>query len=269
MEVTNSKITPALAEEWLALRYKGQRILKDRQIRKIATAILRNEWRENGATIVFNKQGALIDGQHRLRAIMKAGRTVRSLVVDGVSSTEATFQSIDDSLARAPSDFLQCKHRHNVAAAGKILWHVVNDDFPGQNLKPPVPDLLKVVAPWVDIISNSVARFRLAGRLTGQGSFISFLALYYAHIVQIAAEGVVDGFFDRVGDGVDLAVGNPALALRNRFSIMTNERISVVPARALVLKALHAHLDGKTVRKLSFNSVTEAFPELRLGHGTI
>ena len=271
METSKQKITPALATEWLALRYDGQRIIKERQVQKIATAISRNGWRENGATIVFNRDGDLIDGQHRLHAIVRADRSVWSLVVNNVSSTELTFQSIDDSLARVAGDFLHCKNRHNVAAVGKLLWHVVNNDFPKMRLKPPIADLLKTLTPWVPILSGEsgslVNRFSVCGRMTGQGSFVTFLALYYGYIAEVAPEEVVCGFFDRVIDGVDQGLGSPILALRNRFSAKShgskNERIQDIAARAMIMKALHAHLDGNKINKLSWKSGRESFPELR------
>jgi hypothetical protein len=266
METTAQKITPKLAMEWLALRYDGQRIVKERQVQKLATAISRGEWRENGATIVFNRRGDLIDGQHRLHAIVRADKSVWSLVVNGISNTELTFQSIDDSLARVAGDFLDCKNRHNVAAVGKILWHVVNDDFPKMRLKPPIADLLRTLKPWIPIVSEEILnRVRPAGKLTGQGSFVTFLCLYYIHVTRVAPEEVVLGFFDSVGDGVNQGRGSPVLALRNRFTTERNERLHEHPSRAMIMKALHAYMDGKILKKLSFNSITEPFPELRNG----
>lgn len=47
--------------------------------------MLSGKWELNGATIVFNCDGTLNDGQHRLEAIVKSGVAVQSFVVRGVT----------------------------------------------------------------------------------------------------------------------------------------------------------------------------------------
>ncbi len=55
-------ITPEMALNWLSARPDFQRKVDEKQVRKLAHAIRKNEWRENGATIVFDEKGNLLDG---------------------------------------------------------------------------------------------------------------------------------------------------------------------------------------------------------------
>jgi hypothetical protein len=59
-------------------------------VQQLAGQIQRGEWQLTHQGIAFDEDGVLIDGQHRLAAIVKAGLTVRLTVAHGVRRTAST-----------------------------------------------------------------------------------------------------------------------------------------------------------------------------------
>ncbi len=75
-------ITPFLATEFLAKNYSSNRPLTQSHVKRLSEAILNGEF-IIGDTIKFNRADQLIDGQHRLSAIVKANKPVSMLVIRG------------------------------------------------------------------------------------------------------------------------------------------------------------------------------------------
>lgn len=265
MKVETVKVTPSMARDWLTQIPSLQRRVAQTQVDKIAMAIRRGEWRENGATIVFDKGGKLLDGQHRLSAIVAADKPVYTLVARGVSSGEQTFVTIDDCLPRTLSNFLDCKHVTSVASIGKWLWHSQNDDFPWRRKKPPMADMRKLITPLIEEAEEAVNVTAKASRVVGHGSFLAFIHLHHAEVNPVADTDRLQLFFHKLGDGADLPGGSPVLALRNRFALGHRRHDSPKPivARALVLKAFYAHLDNRKLSRVSWDAEKEVFPALR------
>ena len=79
-------ITPELAAEYLTHNSRNPRKTMNRSvIQKYADDIAAGLWELNGDSIVFDEDGFLKNGQHRLCAIIKAGKPVQTIVVRGVS----------------------------------------------------------------------------------------------------------------------------------------------------------------------------------------
>lgn len=262
MKTEHVKITPSMAEKWLESVPNFQRKIDERQVKKLVMAIERNEWRENGATIVFNSAGQLIDGQHRLTAIAQSGKSVHALVVRNVSNGEATFHTIGDDKPRRVTDFLRCTNSNSVASVMRFIWVVTNGQWPKSHEAIPTADILKLAGEWTDYISNLIQPLSQAGRFTGQTSFIAFLVFYYTKLYPVGSNKSISEFFARVGDGLELKASDPAFRLRQRFLGVSNgKEISRTMAQALILKALNLHLTNQPCGQLRWES-TEEFPKL-------
>lgn len=73
-------ITPEIATCYLS-KNRVNRHISEPRVRAYAYDMMNNAWQLNGEAIRFNKAGDLIDGQHRLSAIIKCGVPVKMLVV--------------------------------------------------------------------------------------------------------------------------------------------------------------------------------------------
>lgn len=98
MRIEEVLVTPEKAVEWLGCNIKRNRpILTDRET-SYAHDMVSGKWIRNGETIKFDTNGKLIDGQHRLRAIVDTGLSIKMDVAYNVP--EDAFKTIDTGAPR-------------------------------------------------------------------------------------------------------------------------------------------------------------------------
>lgn len=84
-------ITPQLAEIYLGKNTHNRNVRKP-VVAKYANDMERGFWNFDGAPIRFSDDGTLLDGQHRLHAIIKSNKAIDLLVVRGLKKeTQATM----------------------------------------------------------------------------------------------------------------------------------------------------------------------------------
>lgn len=110
-------ITPADAAMLLEGN-TGNRPVRPSRVAMLADAIKRGEWMLTHQGIAIAGSGRILDGQHRLLAIIKSGISVQIAVTTGVN--EAAFSAIDVHDKRTNADALQMP-KHQVEAARFIL----------------------------------------------------------------------------------------------------------------------------------------------------
>lgn len=114
-------VTPELASEWLGKNHgnRNQRALK---IDVYARDISDGNWLFTGESVKFDWDGRLIDGQHRLEAIIAAGISVSILIVRGLDP--AVQSVLDTNARRSAADALGFKgvaaHRSYIAKHARI-----------------------------------------------------------------------------------------------------------------------------------------------------
>lgn len=106
VQATVETVTPELAEEWLG-KNLANRGIRSRVIDGYARDMKNGAWQLTGEPIKFSHNGRLLDGQHRLCAVIEAGSAVRMLIVRGLPDSA---QSVMDSGAkRTASDALRLR----------------------------------------------------------------------------------------------------------------------------------------------------------------
>lgn len=115
-------ITPATAIEWLETVKSddgSQRLLKQSHVDWLAKQITDGKWHLNGEPLIFDEEGRLRDGQHRLWAVVQAQKAVECLVVRGVGAD--TFITMDTGVARGGADVLHILGYKNVNTLNAAL----------------------------------------------------------------------------------------------------------------------------------------------------
>lgn len=113
-------ITPQIAE-MLLNGNTGNRRLSEQRVISLAEVMRQGKFKFNGDSIRVSVSGVLLDGQHRLSAIVKSGISQQMLLVTGLP--DDVFNTIDIGAARTTSDFLSIKgidHSMTVAAVSTI-----------------------------------------------------------------------------------------------------------------------------------------------------
>lgn len=79
-------VTPDIAKDIIENHNSNNRSIKKSRVELYAQQMARGEWELNGESIVIDDNGDLKDGQHRLLAVIKSGKTIQMNFVTGVSS---------------------------------------------------------------------------------------------------------------------------------------------------------------------------------------
>ena len=116
-------VSPRQAKIYLASMARNRNI-SDPYVKQYARDMLAGAWREMGDPIRFNEQGQLIDGQHRLQAVIRSGKTIAFTILRNVP--DEWMALIDTGRTRSISNVLQIQGVKNAAllAAATRWLHV-------------------------------------------------------------------------------------------------------------------------------------------------
>lgn len=205
------EVTPKLAELWLRTKNRNRSIHLP-VLAKIKRALEQGRWEINGETIIFDGEGRLIEGQHRLQAVIDTGIALWSLVVHGID--QERFKTMGQGSKRTAGDILGIlgeKNGRNLAAALRWVWRYNN----GQMLNPhPLitdDELAETIYDHREIIL-SIPYGTKPPRLVAPGLVT---ALHY--LCSKRDKALANHFFWSLATGENLDTGNPILVLRNFF----------------------------------------------------
>ena len=117
-------IGPDEAKEILSRNTENNRNLSINSVQTLARAMSNGEWKLNGETIIIDSDGKLINGQHRMSAVIESGQTVPFLICYGVDPS--SFTSIDCGRTRTAGDIFSSAGISNANAAASICNGVLN-----------------------------------------------------------------------------------------------------------------------------------------------
>lgn len=122
-EVVWMTVSPGDAEQMLEAN-EANRNMRARVVNAYARDMLSDRWLTTGETIKIGKSGELLDGQHRLSAIIQSGKTQRMLIVRGLDPD--TRAVIDTGAVRNGGDALRMagmggNNPYALAAAARLL----------------------------------------------------------------------------------------------------------------------------------------------------
>lgn len=111
-------VTPDQATVWLTQNSPHNRKINPHRVASMAEAMLAGQWVDTHQGIAFSPSGVLLDGQHRLRAIIRADVPVRLMVARGVP--EESFGLLDRGQMRSLAQVCPDIDRAVVQAAGYL-----------------------------------------------------------------------------------------------------------------------------------------------------
>lgn len=104
MNFVNMVVSPEQAALWLKGNVRN-RPLANRTVAKYAKEMQAGEWTMTAEAIKFTSGGTLVDGQHRLHAVVAAGVPVMMTIAFGVDDPKA-FEKVDGGKVRNVPDLL-------------------------------------------------------------------------------------------------------------------------------------------------------------------
>ncbi|MFF2189002.1 hypothetical protein [Streptomyces sp. NPDC058155] len=209
------KVTPETAETLLS-QASANRRLDMRQVRALTESILRGEWKLTHQGIAFDETGILLDGQHRLRAIIEANTPVEMLVFEGLPKD--VFSVLDTGKRRSAADTLYSTGAKYLPLLSSTIRHVLlfktmpNDRWSGARARVSNDRILAAYNEDKDRYEEAVT----IGRELSKHLFASptAAALGYFVTTEAAPAADIDEWISGLKSGASLDSGDARLALR-------------------------------------------------------
>ena len=117
-------VTPDFAKSVMKNRNFVNRSVNEMRVKKYARDMTNNNWQIGNDDICFYEDGSLANGQHRLKAVIKANKSVLMIFKFGVSPAAAV--SLDEGRSRSVQNSLHAQGitdilKRHVSAAGYVL----------------------------------------------------------------------------------------------------------------------------------------------------
>ena len=261
------KITPKIAKRLLENTTPAlQRRLDRRQVFAISTAMSNGTFLDNGDTIRQDQHGNIIDGQHRLNAIIEANFTLETIFVKGLATK--TIHTIDmHAKARTLTDVLEISHKTtykygtSIAATVKFINSFNMGSFSAS------PAFLKsrrqaitstYFLQWVNDNPKIIDFVGETMRLRGNGDKLLKASVFCGlkWILDGYNKPEADKFFQMFSDGIGVNVKSPIYILRKKILATkfsdTRRRAHLTQTELIFcfIKSWNNYLDGVTITRM-------------------
>ena len=254
-------VTPEIAADWLAKNIKN-RTMDDRHVRWLAEQMKAGRWQLNGETIVLGAYGELLDGQHRLAAVVMSNTSIVSLVA--YNAERDSFKTMNTGKRRSVSASLGILGERDIHALASVIgmyrrWE--RAQMTGYIGSLTVDEAVDTLADHPDLREAVKVAGRIRKRLPINGTAA---ALCWYIITRKHPEDSGE-FFDALASGVGLEDGDPVLLLRDRIIANNTAKMKMTAEEvaALTIKAWNYWRVGRKVHQLAWRPRGgETFPEV-------
>jgi hypothetical protein len=264
MTMDIERITPTKAKDILENLNNNNRKLRQNVVERYTRDMKSNNWHSTGDPIRFDKSGNLLDGQHRLAAIIESKKPLTAIVIRNVDSE--SVHHIDTGAKRSFADALMLRGYKDVnQLAATIRWILQYEQGEILSRKSPT------IAEMLNFLDNNPEVLRSAEFVRRKVPYFG-LRTVLAGIHYFSNKnmpGEAEAFFITLRDGEDIKKNHPVHTLRTWLlrGMMTSKRPIPVVTQAVVIKAWNAYIEGREVGKLAFRpggKNAEKFPEIRV-----
>jgi hypothetical protein len=256
------ELSPDLAAQLLELNVANWPISTP-QVKKLAKAMAKKDWRLTGQTIVISWADVLMNGQHTCKAVIDSGETVYVAVAYGVD--DAAFDAMDDTKKRSAGDVLAVLREGNVHVLGSILTHLQQYEERGATGLGYAPirsntDTSLNLARYSDV--RRFAKRRLLGDVPSRDGVVG-ACLYLFHK---ANEAKGQEFLSLIRDG-GTKRGHPIFALSSRLARDLRDKKTITDREyfAILIKTWNYFISGRETAALTWRQSgdsPEPFPKI-------
>jgi len=256
IKVNPKLITPEEAAFVLEKSNTGNRKLNDRNVQFFLDQMRRGDWKVTADTIKFGKDGRLLDGQHRLQAIVKYGKPVEMFVAEGLD--DSVFAVLDTGKNRSASDILSISgfsNSNQLAGCVRAILlyqqgYYSDQGSAGRTSRATNANILK----WAEKNPEIHEMIKFCYDIYRNFKYIPLAPLtmlYY--IMSKKNQEQADAFFGKYGSGIDLSESSPIRLLRDRLirDGQNKTKLSVRDKVALFIYAWNAYISKKRIQQLT------------------
>lgn len=256
MDAKIELITPEVAQEYLNKNTINRKINKD-IIEQYVNAMRSSQWIPNGDTIKFSNNDKLMDGQHRLSAIISSGKSYNMVVIRGLP--EEVFKTIDTGKKRNRSDVLHIAGFSNVAAlAGALRLLFLFEKIKFKNIYPSIfrggyvsnEDILNIATKTPDIgkmVTTVYSEYKYVGRLMGTCPAICLFYIFSKKDPKLARE-----YYSGLQNGINLSEDSVIRSVREKLisNLLSNKKLDVGNKISLIIRSWNFLRQGVREKRL-------------------
>jgi len=259
-------VTPEMAMSLLDAN-TNNRPLNQQHVNRIANQIIGGKWKFNGDSIKLAKNNDILDGQHRLWAVVEAKQPIETVIVRDLESD--AFATIDTlRKPRSGADVLSMHGvtHHRVIISTSLQWLIRWQRKTIENFRAPVnrvenSDIEQAFTDNPGIMRAAERASKCRG-LTSAG-MIAFFYFILTNRNPDLAERMIHTLENPAGVGVN----DPFFRLRAYLTNTQHKEPLVTIAN--MIKAANAAYEGRELRILKWanqGSSPEPFPRLEVGN---
>lgn len=233
-------------------------------VKRYALAMRNGEWEQNGQTIIIAEDGTILDGQHRLHAVIESGMTITFLIVYNVK--KAAIATIDSGVSRTFRHVLQIKgskHASTASALTKLAWIYFFYDSEMKDSSAKIALRNTILECFYDENKDLIERAAAIAD-TGCHHFVKSHMGFCIFLMFHKNPGRAEEFAALLKTGQNLYTGHPIMTLRSKLidNLTGKRKLTVRETLAFYTKAWNAFLKGKDVSVFRWNN-TEPLPEMK------
>lgn len=254
-------VDPETATGWLSSRRKNRNI-NAAHVAFLAEQMERGEFVVSGETVVFNDKGEVMDGQHRLSAVVKSGKIITMLVVWGVP--DSYFEVLGQGKSRNATDALAIGDHKNaalLASVARLSLRYTDTGFVTKFVRPSIGQITKVIEQNPGMISS--CHFIAGAREVRSLMPPSAGAFAHWKLAQVSSEDEATQFMLKIATPSGMESTDPRFALNRMLTNlkMRGNAFGSHPEQpvALVFKTWNLWLGGRKVNLMTIKD-GEEFP---------
>jgi hypothetical protein len=235
-------ISPETAAELLGNLFVRQRNVKTNHLASVREDLEAGRFKFNGEPIILNRRGAVMDGQHRLLAVVETGVPIVALVLRGFP--DEVYPTLDITSKRTGADAVRSAgfdYATIIASAVLLLKRHERGLFERGTYIVLSPIAIEdALTDYPGIVESAAVASRLKKtvRVCGACCFAHY------HLAGLDRERA-DWFFERLHTGAGLEQGNPILSLREKFRSERAEEPTAFLTVCFLFKAWNAWRKGR------------------------
>jgi hypothetical protein len=258
-------VTPEMAAEWLSKSResgrKNYRKIDAVHVRKMAQDMNEDRWADNGDPIRVASDGLVVDGQHRLTAIMLSGKAQSMVVFSGYDDELIDVRLIDTGKNRKIATHIAAAgipHASLVASVARLAityqrggWSKTENMNRHMLRESEIHDYVET---WSDALVDS-ARLANRCRFVATISLVGVLLFIGGRGRKPSEMEQTSEFVEKLSSGVGLSVDDPVFCLRRKTiesRTSSYKRLTPYADRTLMTHCWNKHVLGKPLKVVKF-----------------
>jgi hypothetical protein len=266
MKIEKKLVTPFMAKDWLNYCNNANRKLSPQRVQSYVNDMLQGNWLEDtGESIKFDTYGTLLDGQHRLAAIVKSQKSLNLHIVTGLENS--VFKVLDTGKTRSGNDALNIYGVKSSNSLASVLqkYKMLKSNLTKTNKQTSLTntELINLYNSndvyWAEKINYAQVQYKKFNHVLSKSNIGAFSAVFDEKNIDKSKS-----FFEELCTGKNIT--NESInVLRDKLikdKISKVNKLSYKVYYAFIIKTWNAYVLEKEFKMLRFDENIEEFPNI-------